>query len=242
MDSDYTAITGKQSVTASALSGKKGKGRRKKGVEGSVKSSAQKGARDTRSVTGGPDVEEEDDEDGGGDDGVVDDGVKVDKDAAEKKMAILIAAFNDDQQERYNMFRRTKLKKETVRRITNQTLSQSVPPNVITTINGFTKVFIGILIEKAREVQSQYERAEQSLPSPSSSDKETNTPGNGGPTTRSQRKIQDLGPLLPDHLREALRRYKKDGEGGGVGVEGTSVGLGVLGSGAARLGGKRMFR
>jgi hypothetical protein len=87
VDSDYTAITGKQSVTASALSGKKGKGRRKKGVEGSVKSSAQKGARDTRSVTGGPDVEEEDDEDGGGDDGVVDDGVKVDKDAAEKKMA-----------------------------------------------------------------------------------------------------------------------------------------------------------
>jgi transcription initiation factor TFIID subunit 11 len=55
------------------------------------------------------------------------------------------------------------------------------------------------------------------------------------------------GGLLPDHLREALRRYKADGEGGGVGFEGLSHGLlGVSGSATWRVGdgatGKRLFR
>ncbi len=53
---------------------------------------------------------------------------------------------------------------------------------------------------------------------------------------------RDLGPLLPDHFREALRRYKRDGEGGGTGLTGVSVGLGLPGSGSARLGGRRLFR
>lgn len=54
--------------------------------------------------------------------------------------------------------------------------------------------------------------------------------------------VRDMGPLLPDHFREALRRYKRDGEGGGTGLTGVSVGLGLPGSGSARLGGKRLFR
>lgn len=53
---------------------------------------------------------------------------------------------------------------------------------------------------------------------------------------------RDLGPLLPDHFREALRRYRRDGEGGGTGLTGVSVGLGLPGSGSARMGGKRLFR
>ena len=55
-------------------------------------------------------------------------------------------------------------------------------------------------------------------------------------------KQRDFGPLLPDHFREALRRHKKDGEGGGTGLQGVSTGLGLPGSGSARLGGKRLFR
>lgn len=55
------------------------------------------------------------------------------------------------------------------------------------------------------------------------------------------------GGLLPDHLREALRRYKADGEGGGVGFQGMSHGLlGVQGPNAWRVGdgasGRRLFR
>jgi transcription initiation factor TFIID subunit 11 len=50
----------------------------------------------------------------------------------------------------------------------------------------------------------------------------------------------DRGPLLPDHLREALRRYKKRRGGGSVGF----TGLSLEGSAntAPRMGGRRLFR
>lgn len=53
---------------------------------------------------------------------------------------------------------------------------------------------------------------------------------------------EKLGPLQPDHVREALRRNKRDGEGGGTGAAAMSLGLEVPGSGTARLGGRRLFR
>ncbi len=64
------------------------------------------------------------------------------------------------------------------------------------------------------------------------------------PKNRRKRKNQeDLGPLLPDHLREALRRYKRAGEGGGVGMGAQSLaGMGMLGVGSARVGGRRLFK
>jgi transcription initiation factor TFIID subunit 11 len=50
---------------------------------------------------------------------------------------------------------------------------------------------------------------------------------------------RDRGPLTPDHLREALRRYKKDKEGvvgfGGLSLEGRE-------RTASRMGGKRLFK
>lgn len=122
---------------------------------------------------------------------------------------------------------------------------------MITTINGYTKVFIGNLIERAREVQQQHANAEGALPSPTPPGTQDPPMDGGGESSGSFpnegppgtiKKNGDLGPLLPDHLREALRRYKRDGEGGGAGLAGVSLGLGVPGSGAARLGGKRLFR
>ena len=229
---------------ASTLKGKKAKGKRKK-AEGSVKSGTARGTVDGRSAAEGPDEDEDGEEvdgDADGEEGVVEDGAKVDRAAEKKKMAVLIDAFNEDQTERYNMYRRIKLKKETVRRITNQTLSQSVPPSVITTINGFTKVFIGSIIERAREVQKQYAKAEKSLPSPSHSNQYATTGSSNFDANLNPVAAEDLGPLRPDDLREALRRYKRDGEGGGAGLEGTSLGLGLSGAGSMRLGGRRLFR
>ncbi|KAI9667167.1 MAG: hypothetical protein M1831_001344 [Alyxoria varia] len=52
---------------------------------------------------------------------------------------------------------------------------------------------------------------------------------------------RDRGSLTPDHLREALRRYKKDREGGSAGHQGISLPGGMLGT-ASRTGGKRLFR
>ena len=60
--------------------------------------------------------------------------------------------------------------------------------------------------------------------------------------TRTPKRPEQAGPLLPDHLREAFRRYKRDGEGGGAGLAGVSLGFGLPGTGVARLQGKRLFR
>ena len=186
------------------------------------------------------------------------------------------------------MLRRCKLKKEVVRKvcivacaqvnpvelrlpqIVNQTVSQSLPAPVITTINGYTKVFVGTLVERAREVQQQWAALETPPDTPPKvpidpTDFHQENPNNeifaahetsgnafsdltiaaeqNRPAERKKVEApKDLGPLLPDHFREALRRYKRDGEGGGTGLAGGSVGLGIPGVGAARLGGKRLFK
>ena len=89
VDSDFTGITGRQSVGTSATAPKKPRGRKKKGQE-SVKSGTPKGRADGRSATGqagddGGEDEEEDEGDAGA--GMVDAGGKVDKAAEKKKMA-----------------------------------------------------------------------------------------------------------------------------------------------------------
>ncbi|KAJ9196536.1 hypothetical protein DTO164E3_3403 [Paecilomyces variotii] len=292
---------------------------------------------------GGDDADEDEDFDDegellGGDEG------PTDTEAEKKNLAILVDAFNPIQSARYDLFKRAKLRKETLRRIVNHALSQSVPASVVTTINGFTKVFAGEIIEKARTVQAEWaeahdqaalaafeaeeaaeearlaevraaeaaraeaakaaaaQAASQSTPEPSKSAETSATteqkqngvkqepaerngdtvpssvphhipppsvPSNGQynpasaplsqstiPATPSQEQIRPKrefklppnphrGQLLPTHLREALRRYKRDCEGGGVGMSGLSLqNLGVRGAftWSVGSGGRRLFR
>ena len=139
---------------------------------------------------------------------------------------------------------------------------------MVVTVSGYTKAFVGMLIERAREVQQQWATLDTPPPTPQTvpvdpTDFHMGNPNNdiysadssstalqdlmkaaqglAEPANQSLERT-DLGPLLPDHFREALQRYKRDGEGGGVGLAGVSVGLGVPGTGAARLGGKRLFK
>ena len=122
--------------------------------------------------------------------------------------------------QRYELWNRIHLKKDVVRRLTNQTLSQSVPGTVVTAISAYTKVFAGEIVDRALQVQIEWTAARL------------------GPEEKVQER--DLGPLLPDHLREAMRRYKADREGGVVGFTGLS--LEGRERAAARNGGKRLFR
>ena len=263
VDSDFTGVTGRQSTTNASGTGKPGpkkRGRKsKKGRQpsGSVKSGTGGGAKagglqdgEATPGPGGPGAagrrraqatesrhedEEDEDEDDGLDDADLQPQANDDMVSAEhENLAVLVKAFNDDQSDRYEMYRRVKLKKEVLRRITNHVVSQSLPAGVITTINGYTKLFIGSLIEKAREVQEQWE----SLQTPPA---ETGQHGVGEEGDEAPSKKQKTGPLKPEHLREALRRYKIDGEAGGTGLNGVSVGLGQQGTGSARLKGKPLF-
>lgn len=236
---------------------------------------------------------------------------------------ILVDAFNSAQSERYDLFKRAKLRKESLRRIVNHALSQSVPASVVTTVNGFTKVFAGEIVEKARTVQDEWADAHdlaarhtfdaqeaaadkayearleaaaaaQSKPatptpsgtpvpragsetlgngikkepsdtnlasspapgaashvSPSPSKNLTRPPVSSPIPPRPRRTFRPppnphRGQLLPSHLREAVRRIKRDGEGGGVGYSGLSMeNLGVRGAftwNSGSVGGRRLFR
>ena len=126
-----------------------------------------------------------------------------------------------------------------------------------------------MLIEKARDVQQQWAALETPPPTPQRKDKipidptdfkkenpdndifmqEGNSEGidpilllNGDNKPAAEESKKELGPLLPDHFREALRRLKRNGEANATGLTGHSVGLGVPGTGSARLQGRRLFR
>ena len=199
----------------------------------------------------------------------------LDREASKRKLAILIEAFDPQQSDRYDLFRRTKLREGTLRRIVNQLLSQSVPPQVIKTVNGYTKVFLGELVERARDVRGDrgekkgregaigmgYGHGGGAAASMMAAGQEGDgvgqlpTPGNTQPRDGHDdntldaparepsplEEEQSLGPLTPDDFREALRRYRKSGEGAGTGLQGLSLPLGVGGKGAARLGGRRLL-
>jgi len=128
--------------------------------------------------------------------------------------------------------------------IVNQTLSQSVPVNVILGIKTVAKVFIGDMIEGARKVQTQWDKFDEEgkkeikariaskYPSPPVDDED------------EEKISKRRGPLMPEHLVEALRRHRLSREGGSTG----QLGLWQLQqhSGVERfgvkVGGKRLMK
>lgn len=282
--------------------------------------------------------EEEDDDDEEGAAGMADD-KEMDLEQDNRHRYLFREAVGAAHQHRYDSFNKVKLRTADVRRLVNATLSQSVPQNVVTVVGAYTKMFAGMLIENAREVQSEWmavnekrpdgeenraykrmkmmyqleeEEEAQTAKEPKingesvdktpngkaeSAEKESskkdglpdgdydpdgqnNVPGDTQPnsspsdkpngkaddtqTSRESKKSEDdiadgfehvqpsawglakyleecdRGPLLPDHLREALRRYKKSRNGGTVGFTGISLERPEIA--APRMGGKRLFK
>jgi len=194
-------------------------------------------------------------------------------------LRMLMDYMTPAQIDRYATYRRIRLKRETVRKLVNQTLSQSVPQPVIIAVTSYAKSFIGELIDRALTVRDEWAAVRTHLPNPklpppilsqclqrpsAHIKDERNRPTNTDITSAGwylnqvdrteplwieidndaslQERIKqtDKGPLTPAHLREALRRYKRDRDGGGAGFAGMSL-EGVERT-MARTGGKRLFR
>jgi transcription initiation factor TFIID subunit 11 len=119
----------------------------------------------TSAVNGEGDDEEEEDDDAGARDAK--DGFNIDKEELERERErrfLFREAVNTAHQNRYDSYNRVKLKQADVRRLVNATLSQSVPQNVVTVVMAYTKMFAGMLIESAKEVQDEWLAAEEKRP------------------------------------------------------------------------------
>lgn len=190
---------------------------------------------------------------------------------------MLLQAMDADQSDRYATYRRIRLRPQIVRRLVNQTLSQSVPQPVIIAVTSYSKAFIGELIDRALTVRDEWAAVRTHIPNPDIhpqvlqqglqepfGHRKESKPSNAHiqnagfipgqvdkekgfweevpkDTPLADRlKECDKGPLTSAHLREALRRYKRDREGGGAGFAGLS--LEGPERTLARTGGKRLFR
>lgn len=71
-------------------------------------------------------------------------------------LMLLVDSFSQDQLQRYEVYRRSQLNKNTVKKLMNQVLNQSVSQNVAVVCAGFTKVFVGEIVEKALDVQKDF--------------------------------------------------------------------------------------
>jgi len=246
VDDEISGAVGSRGSNTKAARGSKTKGRLgrpPKSVTGSVADGdsstvvSRRGA--GASTTGAGDGEggsDEDSDSGGEEANTAVEGGKLSKAALEEeksRRAMFLSQVPNAHFQLYELWNRIHLKKEVVRRLTNQTLSQSVPNTVVTTISAYSKVFAGEIVDRARQVQREWVAAAAELPT---GDKNVMGAGEG----MAKVEERDLGPLLPDHLREALRRYKMDREGGSVGFTGLS--LEGRESAAARNGGKRLFK
>lgn len=74
--------------------------------------------------------------------------------------------MNPNQEARYETYRRIRLKRETVRKLVNQTLSQSVPQPVIIAVTSYSKAFIGEIIDRALSVRDEWSVSRTHLPNP----------------------------------------------------------------------------
>ncbi|KAK4130378.1 transcription initiation factor TFIID-like protein [Trichocladium antarcticum] len=184
--------------------------------------------RGAKSVAGGAGGDEGDGDEEGPTEVAVTADVRTQEQKEEEHRArgMLISAFSEPQFHRYENWRAANLSKASVRRLVNSTISQSVAENVVIGMRAVSKVFIGDIIETARRVQSEWiattGEKQTDLPTPPTL-VEASPSANGEIDATGKDKEAEgedrRGPMRPEHLREALRRYRKSQEGGGVGMQ-----------------------
>lgn len=218
-------------------------------IDGDTASSRNKAGTSTHGGQDGNEQADNDDEEGDEDEGgdeaggiQMEGGVRLTKPALEQDKAnkatfqVMMEKINQSHADQFSLSNRIHLNKNTVRRLVNQTLSQSVPGSVVNAIAAYSKLFVAEIVDSARQVQKEWVAAAEKLPTGDKNEEAFGKDGEGDPKVRER----DRGPLLPDHLREAVRRYKFSLEGGTVGFTGLS--LEGKETTAVRNHGRRLFR
>ncbi|KAI9139265.1 hTAFII28-like protein conserved region-domain-containing protein [Paraphysoderma sedebokerense] len=101
-------------------------------------------------------------------------------DQMKEHMRILLANFSEDQLQRFESYRRATFGEATIKRVLGNILQQPINKQTATVARGFCKVFVGEMVERARQVMTDW---------------------------------NERGPIRPQHLREAYRRYKEEENG-----------------------------
>jgi transcription initiation factor TFIID subunit 11 len=256
--------------SASVVGGPKKRGRKKKAKEGDDESimggkaksavSAASGGRKRKASVVSAEEEEDDDDMANAVEMVA--RTDEEREKEQQRRHMLVSNLTPEQFERYEAWRSAKLSEATTRRVSshcktllehdtnglqivNQTLSQSVPGSVILAIRSVAKLYAGDIIEGARKVQAQWAETDEEMKAAIKEklEKLPNLKDIPEPIMNEERHLP-LGPIEPDHLREAHRRYKNSNVGGGAGQlnlwqQQSSSGVERF---ASRCKGKRLFK
>ncbi|KAJ9073449.1 transcription initiation factor TFIID subunit 11 [Entomophthora muscae] len=164
------------------------------GAEGFENKEAQSGVKSSKPDSSSKDNAEAEEEEEENDEQISNEEYKLqvkNSGRTNEELRSLIEAFSSDQLRRYEVFRRSSLNKANTRVLLSSILSQQATQNLAMIVAGFSKVFIGEIVEIALDVKKEWEeKARLSEPS-----EDTPLPTNT--------------PLQPHHLREAYRRYRK---------------------------------
>ncbi|KAJ2337949.1 transcription initiation factor TFIID subunit 11, partial [Coemansia sp. RSA 2671] len=63
--------------------------------------------------------------------------------------------MSDDQRQRFDVYRRTALNKASIKKLVGHILNQQVTPTLTFVVAGFSKVFVGEIVERAVQIQAE---------------------------------------------------------------------------------------
>lgn len=150
----------------------------------------------------------------------------------EERLRLLIDHLDPTQMSRYEFYRRTTVNKGGVKKLANTVLNQSVSGNVAIVLSGVSKVFVGEIIEKAKSVKLRYDKANLLIKLQEKREiyevmkddiKKLKKEERFVEVAALKKDIEEIkvdlkrfdlknvnenGPLLPEHIREAWRLYQ----------------------------------
>ncbi|KAJ2970060.1 hypothetical protein NUW58_g9813 [Xylaria curta] len=126
----------------------------------------------------------------------------------EKELVALLKSQMDDIQfDRYEVWHRQSIKPQDVKRHINSVTSQSCPTNVHQMMQVVCKMYLGDIVEAARDIQQEWIDL---------GEKQTDLPDDKLEPANELSQHRRQAPLRPDHLREAYRRRKAASVNGGA--------------------------